>query len=148
MDAALKDNSGNAMLLTLRAIASLPPLAQPVGTLEAKALADGKEGWGGSNESQALSYLGRALRATEGKGLSPEAHDAAVQFLIARIHAKRLALSVQNNPRSPEWVPLYNTFVRSLDVPLKNAATQMAASQLYQAVLVYLPQKAAPPSGK
>jgi hypothetical protein len=140
-DSALKDNPAHAGLLFLRAQASLPALTQPIGTLEAKACADGKDGWGGANELQALSLLDRALRTREGKGLVADAFDADVQLLMARIHGKRLAVSVQANPRSPDWVPLYNTFARSLDIPLKSPATQAGAAQLLQAVMAYMPKK-------
>lgn len=144
LDAALREHSGHAELLVLRALACVPALAQPLGALDPKSCADGKDGWGSANESQALSYLERALRAREGKGLVAEAFDAGVQLLMARVHGKRLVRSVQAHPRSPEWVPLYQTFAKSIESPVQNVATQAEAVRCLQAVMAYLPKKTSP----
>ena len=145
LDAQLAAHAGHAELYRLRGLAALPALAQLPGPLDLKALADGRDGWGASAESRALSYLDRALRAKEGKGLVPEAFDASVQLLMARICAKRLVVVAGPNPRSPAWVPLYNDFVRVLKAPLQNPATQAQALAVMQAVTAHLPQKSAPP---
>lgn len=141
IDALLKDHPGHAELHRLRALAYIPALAQKPGAIILKELADGKNGWGAANESSALSSLDRALRAKESKGLVPEAFDAGIQLLIARIHGRRLIVSATAAPNNPAWVPLYNTFVRSIDAPMKNAATQIDASMVAQGVLHFLPKK-------
>lgn len=144
LDALLKDRPGVAELHRLRALAYIPALAQKPGAIILKELADGKNGWGAANEAAALGCLNRALSAKEGKGLVPDAFDAGVQLLIARIHGRRLIVSATSAPTSPAWVPLYNTFVRSIDAPMKNAATQMEASLVAQGVLHFLPKKTTP----
>ncbi|MCW8133550.1 MAG: hypothetical protein KIS92_24615 [Planctomycetota bacterium] len=144
LDALLKDRPGVAELHRLRALAYIPALAQKPGAILLKELADGKNGWGAANEAAALGCLNRALSAKEGKGLVPDAFDAGVQLLIARIHGRRLIVSATSAPASPAWVPLYNTFVRSIDAPMKNAATQIEASLVAQGVLHFLPKKTTP----
>ncbi|MCZ7645099.1 MAG: DUF6288 domain-containing protein [Planctomycetota bacterium] len=141
LDALLRAHPGHAEALKLRGIAALPPLAKPVEKLDAKALAARDSGWSPSAEGQALAYFDRALRAREGKGLVPEAFDAQVRLLAARVHAKRLVLSVAADPRSPAWVPLYNTFVNTLNPVLQSPAAQAEGLQLMQAVQPYLPVK-------
>lgn len=148
LDALIKDQPTNAELQRLRALACVPALAQKPGAIIVKELADGKNGWGSANELQALSCLDRALRAKDGKGLVPEAFDASVQLLIARIHGKRLILAVQAAPQSPNWVPLYNTFAHSIEAPMKSPATQADASMVAQGVLFFLPKRTGPtPAG-
>ena len=145
LDELLGKHPNHAWLHRLRALAHVPGLAAPVeAKIDPQAYADKAKNWNPAAEASALAQLAAALKASEGKGLVPEAFDAQCQLLIARVHAKRFVTSVRANPAAVQWVPYYQAFVAAIKGPLSNVATQGEAALLTQAVTAHLPLKPKP----
>jgi hypothetical protein len=124
----------------LRAVASVPALAKPLpDNLDAAALKDGTDGWGSLNENNALRDLDAALRAKEGKGDDAKSFDANLQLMIAKIWARRFAISVPSGGSA--WVTPYQTYVKALQESLKLNMSNPEAARLAQAMNAKLPRK-------
>lgn len=140
LDERIAKTPGDAKSYMLRAVANVPALAKPLpDNLDPAALKDGNDGWGALNEANALRDLDAALRAKDGKGDDAKGFDANVDLMIAKVWARRFAVTVPSGGTS--WVAPYQTYVKALQESLKLNMSNPEAVRLAQAMNAKLPRK-------
>ncbi len=130
---------GDARLYVLRAIAAVPPLLDPTPeAFDVAAMRDRPGGWGERAETSALGSLRLALNSKVGKGPATRRFDAEVTHLIARIWAKRFAVSVDDG-KGRAWVTRYNSFARYAGQTQQLQPGHSGTNRLIQAANALLP---------
>ena len=100
---------GNPRLYVLRALTYLPGLLEPYPySLDIKSF-DPKQGWTAANETAALADLNAALMSKAGKALGARVFDDETRLMLAKIHLKRVAETIQTDVA---WARHWNSFAQ------------------------------------
>lgn len=126
LDRRIAADRNDPRLLVLRAIANVPPLAQPLP--DEPAAENFQAGWGRDAERRALADLNRALASKRGKGMWAVDFDTGVRLLIGKIWAKRFAL-VYKAP-TVHRVRYYESTVEQLQHVLRRNPMHLEASRM------------------
>ncbi len=140
--AMAKSNETNdrAQLLVKRAVAVLPGLLDPLDPQFSSAHHTAGKGWVASNELAAARVLGQALGTRDGKGPFPDAFDAEVNLLCARIWAKR-AIELRAAKKARAWVSAYNRYAHHVNAAQRLAPGHEGVRRIIAAVSKRIPKK-------
>jgi hypothetical protein len=138
LDERIRKDPENARNYYLRALACIPGLNEGYPKdLDPQAFAAASLGWGLQNETMALGYLDRALRAKSGKGDTPQRFDSDLRLLAAKVHAKRFVCALSFPGYA--WVDPYNRSAQEAKAANQADPTNLAVVPFAEALKNRLP---------